>query len=117
MATLDVVVSAAPLTATWPPAVIVHLLPAASTIAAVEPARITVLSADGTGFGGTTTGTGLVAVPAAGPQASVGSVLLHHSLAPFSCQSRPFSKASAATPDVVVSATPLTATWPPAVIV
>jgi hypothetical protein len=69
------------------------LLPDASVIAAVDLARITVLSGEATGFGGisTTTGTGLVAVPADGPQASVGLVLLHHCLLSVSCQTRPFS--------------------------
>jgi hypothetical protein len=37
-----VVMSATPQTATWPAAVIVHTLPAASAIAAVEPASTTV---------------------------------------------------------------------------
>ncbi|MBN8898692.1 MAG: hypothetical protein J0H35_10985 [Rhodospirillales bacterium] len=49
--TRAVVASTTPFTATWPPLVIVHLLPDASVIAVVEPAFTTVLSGEATGFG------------------------------------------------------------------
>ncbi|MBN8898693.1 MAG: hypothetical protein J0H35_10990, partial [Rhodospirillales bacterium] len=45
----------------------------------------------GVGAGVEVGGIGLVDVPAAGPQASVGLLLLHHRLSAFSCQTRPFS--------------------------
>ena len=40
--TREVIVSTVPFTAIWPPLVMVQLLPLASMIAAVEPARTTV---------------------------------------------------------------------------
>src|SRR6185437_18394 len=96
--TRPVVVSAAPLTATWPPLVMVQALPAASVIAALEPASTTVLLGDATGAGvgvGTGTGTGvgvgvgtgvgvgvagsgLADVPAAGDHPELGAVSPHH---------------------------------------
>src|SRR6195952_1368827 len=110
--TLPVVVSAWPLIATWPPVVMVHLLPLASVIAAVVPVTI-VLFAEGI-IG---TGNGLVAVPAVGAQDAFGWVSPHQSLLLFSCQILPFTYASSMTPPVVVSALPLIATWPPVVMV
>ena len=112
--TLAVVVSATPLTETWPPVAIAHSLPDASVMAAVEPAITTVLFGEGVGV--CTLGTGLVAVPAVGPQVALADVLLHQRSAAFSCQISPFSYASSMTLAVVVSATPLTETWPPVVI-
>src|SRR6185437_3266299 len=119
--TRPVVVSAAPLTATWPPLVMVQALPAASVIAALEPASTTVLLGDATGAGvgvGTGTGvgvgvgagvgvgvagSGLTDVPAAGDQPEAGAVSPHHRLLVFSCQMVPLTKASSFTPAVVVS--------------
>ena len=83
-----VVASATPLTATWPPAVMVHWLPDASVIAAVDPAGTTVLSGDAVGAAA---GTGLVAVPPGGSHPAPGDVSLHHKSAEFSCQISPFS--------------------------
>src|ERR1700733_2667003 len=99
-----VVVSAVPLTATWPPLVIVHLLPLASVIAAVVPLT-TVSLGDGAtvgvgvGFGVTVgvgvgvgvAGSGLVAVPPVGAQAAFGLVSPHHRLLLFSCQIVPLT--------------------------
>ncbi|HBK06540.1 MAG TPA: hypothetical protein DDZ81_11840 [Acetobacteraceae bacterium] len=109
----------------------VHLFPAASTIAALEPAFTTVSFADGVtmgvgvgvatgvgvGVGVGVTGSGLTEVPAWGDHAAFGWVSPHHRLLLFSCQIVPFTYASSMTFAVVVSAVPLIATCPPAVIV
>src|ERR1700761_3082897 len=111
------VVSVTPLIATNPVPVIVHLLPAVSTIAAADPALTTVSLAEGVGFGvavgagvgfgvavgagvglGVTVGvgvgvggSGLVEVPLVGDQAADGLALLHHRSDAFSCQTNPLT--------------------------
>src|SRR6185312_15555008 len=103
--TRPVVVSAAPLTATWPPLVMVQALPAASVIATLEPASTTVSFGDAAGTGGGTgvgvgvgagvgvgvAGSGLTGVPAAGDQPEAGAVSPHHRLLVFSCQMVPLT--------------------------
>src|SRR5487761_2580547 len=106
--TWAVVASALPLTATWPPAVMVHLLPTMSVMAAGVPAFTTVSFGDGVGagvgvgvgvgpgvgvgvgvgagvgVGVGVGGSGLTDVPARGPNAAAGEVLPHHRSALFS---------------------------------
>src|SRR5271154_72186 len=110
--TFAVVVSAVALTATWPPAVIVHLLPLVSVIDPVVP--FTTVSFGeavgvgvgagvgvgvgagvgvgvGAGMGVGVAGSGLVAVPAAGAHEAFGVVSPHHRLLLFSCQIVPLT--------------------------